>query len=147
TLFFQPTNFKPGMVQQWNANVEREIPGNIVLTVGYAGAKGDHILVAGNNVNTKSGALACSVGVIGCNPDGTPYSPGFAVNNAVLEFGDLGNTTYNSLQVKAETKTPKYGLYALISYTYSHTYDNGLSDGLGSLLSAPYFPLPNWNKL
>jgi hypothetical protein len=146
TLFYQPTNFKPGMVQQWNANVEREIPGNIVLTVGYAGAKGDHILVAGNNLN-QAGPTNCGVGVIGCNADGTPYSPGFAVGNAVLEFGDVGNTTYNSLQIKAETKTPKYGLYALISYTYSHTYDNGLSDGLGSLLSAPYFPLPNWNKL
>jgi hypothetical protein len=51
------------------------------------------------------------------------------------------------LQIKAETKTPKYGLYALIGYTYSHTYDNGLSDGLGSLLSAVYFPLPNWENL
>jgi hypothetical protein len=68
-------------------------------------------------------------------------------SNAVLEFGDIGRTTYNSLQIKAETKTPRYGLYALISYTYSHTYDNGLSDGLGSLLSAPFFPLPNWQSL
>jgi len=49
--------------------------------------------------------------------------------------------------VKAETRTSKNGLYALIAYTYSHTNDNGLSDGLGSLLSAPYFPLPNWPKL
>jgi hypothetical protein len=67
--------------------------------------------------------------------------------NAVLLFGDLGQTTYNSLQIKAETKTLRYGLYALFSYTYSRTHDNGLSDGLGSLLSAPYFPLPNWQKL
>ena len=67
--------------------------------------------------------------------------------NAVLLFGDVGQTTYNSLQIKAETKTPRYGLYALISYTYSRTYDNGLSDGLGSELSAPYFPLPNWQNL
>jgi hypothetical protein len=59
----------------------------------------------------------------------------------------VGTTHYNSLQIKAETKTPKYGLYALVAYTYSHTYDNGLSDGLGSELSAPYFPLPNWQNL
>jgi len=51
------------------------------------------------------------------------------------------------LQVKAETKSSRYGVYALVSYTYSHTYDNGLSDGLGSELSAPYFPLPNWQTL
>ncbi len=54
---------------------------------------------------------------------------------------------YNSFQVKAETKTAKNGLYALLAYTYSKTYDNGLSDGLGSELSAPYFGLPNWQKL
>jgi hypothetical protein len=67
--------------------------------------------------------------------------------NAILEFGDLGKTSYDSLQIKAETKTARYGLYALVAYTYSHTHDNGLSDGLGSLLSAPYFPLPNWQTL
>jgi hypothetical protein len=67
--------------------------------------------------------------------------------NAILEIGDLGNSSYNSLQIKAETKTPKHGLYALVAYTYSKTYDDGLSDGLGSELSAPYFPLPNWQNL
>jgi len=146
TLFYQPRNFKMGKVQQFNVNVERQLPGNVVLTVGYAGARGNHILVAGNDINT-AGPTNCAVGVIGCNPNGTPYIPPFAVSNAVLVFGDYGKTTYNSLQIKAETKTPKYGLYALIGYTYSHTYDNGLSDGLGSLISAPYFPLPNWNNL
>jgi hypothetical protein len=146
TLFYQPRNFKMGKVQQFNVNVERQLPGNVVLTVGYAGARGNHVLVAGNDINT-AGPTNCAVGVIGCNPNGTPYVPPFAVTNTILVFGDYGKTTYNSLQIKAETKTPKYGLYALIGYTYSHTYDNGLSDGLGSLLSAPYFPLPNWNNL
>jgi hypothetical protein len=146
TLFFQPRNFKLAKVQQFNVNVERQIPGNVVLTVGYAGSRGNHILVAGNDLNTF-GPSNCSAGTIGCNPDGTPFSPGFAVRNHILGFVDYGKTSYDSLQVKAETKASKYGLYALIGYTYSHTYDNGLSDGLGSLLSAPYFPLPNWNKL
>jgi Carboxypeptidase regulatory-like domain len=148
TLFYQPRNFKIGKVQQFNVNVEHQIPGNVVLTVGYAGARGNHILVAGNNLNTF-GPTNCGSGVIGCNADGTPYVPPFAPpnGNAVLVFGDYGKTTYDSLQIKAETKTAKYGLYALVGYTYSHTYDNGLSDGLGSLLSAPYFPLPNWEKL
>lgn len=74
-----------------------------------------------------------------------PYNlPNF---NTVYIMRDYGKTTYNSLQIKAETKSTKYGLYALVGYTYSKTYDNGLSDGLGSVLSAPYFPLPNWEKL
>src|SRR5882672_3427235 len=147
TLFFQPRNFKLGKVQQFNVNVERQLPGNVVLTVGYAGSRGDHVLVAGNNLNTSSGQLNRSTGTIGCNPDGTPFSPGFAVGNSILGFVDYGKTTYDSLQIKAETKASRYGLYALIGYTYSHAYDNGLSDGLGSLLSAVYFPLPNWQNL
>jgi hypothetical protein len=161
TFYTQPTNFKIGKVQQFNVNVERQLPGNVVLTVGYAGSRGNHILVAGNNVNLVNfvtpftgpfGPAACGTVpgyTLGCEPGGgavpAPY-PNFPFSTILL-FGDVGKTTYDSLQIKAETKTPKYGLYALIGYTYSHTYDNGLSDGLGSLLSAPYFPLPNWNKL
>jgi hypothetical protein len=151
TYFYQPRDFRSGQVVQYNANVERQLPGNIVLTVGYAGSRGNHILVAGNAIDTN-GPGACVAGgsyTLGCAPGGAPFvSPYTPPNsNAILEFGDLGKTTYNSLQIKAETKTPRYGLYALVAYTYSHTYDNGLSDGLGSLLSAPYFPLPNWQNL
>jgi len=35
----------------------------------------------------------------------------------------------------------------LIGYTYSHTLRQWPVDGLGSLLSAVYFPLPNWQNL
>jgi len=149
TFFTQPRDFHLGMVQQFNANVERQVPGNIVLTVGYAGSRGRHILVAGNDLNTGSPSACGTVSgyTLGCLANGAPFVPPYGVGNKILIFGDLGKTTYNSLQIKAETKTPKYGLYALFGYTFSHTYDNGLSDGLGSLLSGPYFPLPNWQNL
>jgi hypothetical protein len=150
TLFYQPQDFRPGQVLQYNANVERQLPGNIVLTIGYAGSHGNHILLSGNDLNT-SGPSACGTSgyTLGCAAGGAAYvSPFNPPNfNAILEFGDLGKTTYNSLQIKAETKSSRNGLYALVAYTYSHTYDNGLTDGLGSELSAPYFPLPNWQKL
>ena len=151
SFYTQPTDFKLGRVQQFNVNVERQLVGNLVLTAGYAGSRGTHILVAGNNLNTNSPSACGTVSgyTLGCLAGGAPYiypysPPNF---NAVLLFGDVGKTNYDSLQIKAETKTPKYGLYALLSYTYSKTYDNGLSDGLGSELSAPYFPLPNWQNL
>jgi len=151
SFYSQPTNFKLGRVQQFNANIERQLLGNLVLTAGYAGSRGTHILVIGNNLNTNSPSACGTVSgyTIGCQAGGAPYSypyspPNF---NAILQFGDVGKTNYDSLQIKAETKTPKGGLYALVAYTYSKTYDNGLSDGLGSELSAPYFPLPNWQNL
>jgi hypothetical protein len=151
TYNYQPTNFQPGRVHQYNANVERELPGNVLLTAGYAGSVGGHILVIGNDLNTSSpsGCGTIKGYTLGCLPSGAAYvypynPPNF---NAILLMGDVGKTHYNSMQLKAETKTPKYGLYALVAYTYSRTYDNGLSDGLGSELSAPYFPLPNWENL
>jgi hypothetical protein len=149
TFNAENTNFQPGQVQQFNANVERQLPGQVVLTAGYAGARGHHLLIFGNDLNTSSPA-ACVAGgsyTLGCLPNGAPYFPPYNLPNTVLGILDDGDTKYDSLQIKAETKTPRYGLYALIGYTYSKTYDNGLSDGLGSVLSAPYFPLPNWQKL
>jgi len=148
SFYTQPTDYKLGRVRQYNFNVEQQLLGNVLLTMGYAGSRSNHILVAGNNLNTASpNACVGNPGyTIGCLPGGQPYIPPYSTFSTISLFGDVGNTNYDSLQVKAETKTSK-GLYALIAYSYSHTSDNGLSDGLGSLLSAPYFPLPNWRKL
>jgi hypothetical protein len=158
TFYTEPTNLKLGRVQQFNVNIERELVNNLLFTVGYAGSRGSHILVAGNDLNvTSPGDCGTGMGnTIGCLPGGGFYCPPYATDaaagycgggNAISLFGDVGTTNYDSLQVKAETKGSKYGLYALIAYTYSKTLDNGLSDGLGSELSAPYFPLPNWQHL
>jgi hypothetical protein len=150
---YQPRDFQQGRVRQYNVNVERQLPGNVLLTAGYAGSVGGHVLVYGNDLNTQSPSACGTVSgyTLGCLPNGQPYVPPYESNtpadNIIFLFGDVGKTHYNSLQIKAETKTPKYGLYALFAYTYSRTYDNGLSDGLGSVLSAPYFPLPNWENL
>ncbi|HEX4309612.1 MAG TPA: carboxypeptidase-like regulatory domain-containing protein [Acidobacteriaceae bacterium] len=151
TFVYQPTNFQPGRVRQYNVNIERQLPGSVVLTAGYAGSTGGHLLVIGNDLNTSSpsGCGTISGYTLGCLSNGSPYLyPYTPANfNAILLYGDVGTTHYNSLQIKAETKNPSHGLYTLLAYTYSHTYDNGLSDGLGSELSAPYFPLPNWQNL
>jgi hypothetical protein len=153
SFYTEPTNLKLGRVQQFNVNIQTALPGNLVFTEGYAGSRGSHILVAGNNLNT-SGPSGCVTGgsyTIGCLPGGAPYSAPYGATdpggNAILLFGDVGKTNYDSLQVKLETKTPKHGLYALFAYTWSHTFDNGLTDGLGSEVSAPFFPLPNWQHL
>jgi len=161
TIYGTPDNFKLGRVFQFNANVERQIPGDIVLTVGYAGSRSSHILVSTNNnlnVNTPN---ACAGSPVladqvpgytrGCGSGGTFLNPpaqfGAFPFSLIFAIADQGQAHYNSLQVKAETKSARHGLYALISYTYSRSFDNGFPDGLGSNLGATYFPLPNSNKL
>jgi len=45
TIQSQNRNFKQGIIQQFNLSVERQIPGNVVLTVGYGGSRSAHVLV------------------------------------------------------------------------------------------------------
>lgn len=155
TILSQNTNFKWGTVQQFNVNVEHQLPGEVVLTVGYAGSRGTHILAYGNNINVTT-PNACAGGpapvagyTLGCGPGGQyvgiPYSA-FPFST-IANITDTGRTNYDGLQIKAETKSSKYGVYALIGYTYSRTHDNGLTDGLGTGIGATYFPLPGWSKL
>ena len=69
SFVYMPTNIKHGMVQQWNVNVEHQLPGNLVLTAGYAGSHGSHILVTGNNLTTGSPSACGTVQnyTLGCN--------------------------------------------------------------------------------
>ena len=147
TIQSQNLNFKQGRVQQINLNIERQIPGNIVLTAGYAGSRSSHILVDGLNLNVTSpsacpgGAHATPGYTFGCGYTPTPSPFGTIANQ-----NDDGQATYNSFQVKAETKSTRHGIYALIGYTYSHTYDSGMADGLGTFPGATYWPLPGTHK-
>jgi hypothetical protein len=151
TLLSENVNFKLGRVQQFNVDVEHQLPGDIVLTIGYAGSRSSHILIDGNNYNVASpGACGTVKGyTLGCGPGGSAFGVPFAdfpFSTVSAQF-DAGRAHYNSLQVKAETKSAKYGIYALLGYTYARAYDNGFTDGLGTPLGATYFPLPNWDKL
>ena len=146
----QDTNFKQGRVQQFNINVEQQLPGSIVLTTGYAGSRSSHILVFGNNINVNSPSACGTAGyTLGCGPGGAAFGvpyPAFAFST-IDNIYDAGIAHYNSLQIKAETKSARHGIYALVGYTYSRSYDTGFTDGLGSIIGATYFPLPNWQKL
>jgi Carboxypeptidase regulatory-like domain len=151
TILSQDLDFKHGRVQQFNVDIEQQIPGNIVLTAGYAGSRDSHLLVYGNNLNvtTPSACGTVSGYTLGCGAGGAfvglPY-PDFPYSTIANIF-DSGRAHYNSLQIKAETRSDRSGLYALIGYTYSQAYDNGFTDGLGSSIGAPYFPLPGWQTL
>src|SRR5580658_5984294 len=152
TIQSENPNFKQAVIQQFNLNVERQLPGNLVLTVGYAGSRSAHILVSQLNENLSS-PNACPGGFdytpgstynVGCN---FPYFPYAEPYQAVDTNNSIGAARYDSLQVKAETKSARHGLYALIGYTYSRNFDSGLTDGLGTNPGAMYYPLPGFNKL
>jgi hypothetical protein len=150
TIQAQNLNFKQGRVQQYNVNIERQLPGQVLLTAGYAGSRSSHLLIDGNNLNVTTPTACGSVSgyTLGCGAGGAfvgiPYTA-FPFST-ISDTSDQGRAHYDSLQIKAETKS-SHGLYALLGYTYSRAHDNGLTDGLGSLIGATYYPLPNWQSL
>jgi Carboxypeptidase regulatory-like domain len=156
TIQAENLNFKQGIIQQFNLNVERQLPGNVVLTVGYGGSRSAHILVSqlNENLNQPSAcpgeANAVPGYTLGCGLGDFPYAanqPGGGYYQAVDTNNSIGAARYDSLQVKAETKSARHGLYALIGYTYSRNFDSGLTDGLGTNPGALYYPLPGTAKL
>jgi hypothetical protein len=152
TSLSQNSNFKQGMVQQFNLNIERQLPGNIVLTAGYAGTRSTHILFYGLNLNV-SAPLAC-VGsgspdqtpgyTLGCGPGGAYFPAPYSQNpDAVIDnITDGAKARYDGLLIRAETKSARHGLYALLSYTWSRTFDSGMADGDGTTPGAQFWPLP-----
>jgi len=152
TIQTQPLNFKQGMVQQFNLNVEHQLPGEVVLTMGYAGARSTHILNDGLNQNVGA-PTACAGGpnatpgyTLGCGSGGAYFPAPYGEFTSIDNNSDNGRARYDSLQIKAE-KNARHGLYALLSYTYSRAFDSGFPDGLGTLPGAMYWPLPGANKL
>jgi len=157
TSLSQNSNFKQGMVQQFNLNIERQIPGNVVLTAGYAGTRSTHILFYGLNMNVNA-PYACAGSpepadvipgyTLGCGPGGqwfnAPYQGNQFIN--ISNITDGARARYDSLQIKAETKSVRHGLYALLSYTWSRTFDSGMDDGDGTTPGAQYWPLPNTQR-
>ena len=156
TIQSQNRDFRQAIVQQFNLNVERQLPGNVVLTVGYAGSRGAHILVSQLNENLNEPS-ACPGGsnftpgyTLGCGFGTFPYTvnqPGGGFFQSVDTNYSIGAARYDSLQVKAETKSTQHGLYALLGYTYSRNFDSGLTDGLATNPGALYYPLPGFAKL
>jgi len=149
TIQSQNLNFKQGIVQQFNLNIEHQV-GNVVLTAGYAGSRSAHILVSQVDENIASplacqgnGASTVAGYTLGCGILNFPYTPFQFINNN----NSIGAARYDSLQIKAETKSARHGLYALIGYTYARNFDSGMPDGLGTTVGAVYWPLPGSQKL
>jgi len=139
-------NFRQGLVQQFNLNVERQLPGNVVLTAGYAGTRSSRILIGQSNENLSSPTACGSVAgyTVGCGFPTYPYAAPF---QSVVANNSVGRARYDSFQAKGETKSTRHGLYALLSYTWSRTFDSGMPDGLGTNPGALYYPLPGYSKL
>jgi hypothetical protein len=149
---FVDQNRKAAYMQQYSLDIQRELPGNIALTVGYVGSRGTSLQLGGiNNGGINLNQLApqfmsrTDLQTRVPNPFfGTPAGVGIlssaTVTRAQLlrpfpQFGDVimlgasgGNSFYNSLTVKAQKRLSK-GFSLLAAYTFSKLLDNITGNG------------------
>ena len=132
-------------VQVWNLSLQREIVGNTAITIGYAGARGEHLLRS-NDVNTATPITAS---------DGQPFFPmgGTRMNSAwttiELKSSD-GDSWYRALILEARRRWSN-GFMFQSSYTWAKSEDTTqastfFSDATNGTTSAfPEF-IPDYNK-
>jgi hypothetical protein len=121
----------------YNLNIQRALPSNMILQIGYVGSLGRKLIRAYEaDQITPAGHAACLANPAciqnrsitsalfpqyftqpGVNSAGNPYY--YTVGRQHTD----GSSNYNSLQVQL-TKQTSHGLYFTLAYTYSHALDN-----------------------
>lgn len=118
-----PKNNQP-YVSQWSLDVQRRLPGDIVLSVGYVGNKGTHI---DQTVELNAPAPSILPNPGGRRPIPTfidgPGGPSRPLNRLRWLTSD-GNSWYHALQVNAQKRFSK-GLQMNVAYTYSKAEGEG----------------------
>jgi Carboxypeptidase regulatory-like domain len=147
--FLAPGYGRPGMVQNWDVEVEHQFTTDLILSVAYVGNHGTHLrssLAQINNLNPQFFAMGNTLNTHVTDP-GSPVAPPFSqfvslytangntgdtVAQALRPFPqyqsintdccleNLGQSTYNALLMKLERRFHN-GLNVLASYTYSKT--------------------------
>jgi hypothetical protein len=155
--FFEPMlinnvnpNFTSPYSMNYNLNIERELPGSMILQAGFVGAQGRHLeLDYEGNPITPAGTAACAASSA-CianrlfqqvvYPTHTEYVPGNVIASAGTE-ATLGVSHYNSLQVSLN-KHLGHGLLFQAAYTWGHSTDDTSSydsdGGWGARVPNPY---------
>ncbi len=132
-------NYSVPYVYNFNLNVERELPSNIVLQVGYVGSIGRHLVISyeGDPI-TAAGHAACVADTTGCATDISTHlnypqyasQPAFNPQNGLPYYlsvgtqGTIGSSNYHSAQITV-TKQPTHGLLFSLAYTFSKSLDDG----------------------
>ncbi len=109
-------NYRLGLVQVYNADIQRTLPSGIVLNVGYNGSKGSDLDVTRAPNHTASAVT-------------TPNAVSFRYEDSIAA------SHFNALTVNAR-KRLQSGISLQATYQYAHSIDNASSFGGGSNASS-----------
>ncbi len=128
-------------MQQWHLGFEREMPGDSVFALTYAGSKGTKLYtffngnqaaptdISGAPTAPRRPVFASKVGFGPCAPS-TPDNCSPVFDTGIDWFRSSGSSSYNSLQARFEKRFRK-GLQFEASYTWAHSIDNASNANLG----------------
>lgn len=130
-------NLRDSYIQQWNFNIQKKLPGNVLIDAGYVGSKGTRLIVTFEDLNRP-------IQVVDPRTPGLPSlnarRPNQAYQRNVRSDKSIGNSIYHALQFKIERRSNK-GLTILSAYTWSKSIsgpsDIGGQVGGGSFIGAP----------
>jgi len=155
-LFLESKVDRPGTIQNWTLDVQRQLPFQTIVDVSYVGAHGDHLQAfmhdpnQGNPANMSRGAclqvqVSNQAGNAACTGQSVVAAPyaGFtgSVSQALRPFPQYGTVTvdsatmddpfgdytYDALQAQV-TKRTSAGLTVLASYSWSKNITNADSE-------------------
>lgn len=109
-------------VMQYNAGIQRELPGAIIIDVSYVGSRGVH-LPLGLPTNVVPLERAEAVGFAN-SPAATQAARQFPVLGSFGSIYNAGSSTYNSLQIKSQRQFSRDFAF-LTTYTFSKSIDDG----------------------
>ena len=116
--------------QNFNATLERELPGSAILSLAYVGALGRKLIITRElNPGINQAGCAADPACVGDSvnqnvdfPNNFPY-PGDTFGS-IGNIQTTGNSNYNAFQTTLD-KRLSHGLQARVVYTWSHTMDDG----------------------
>jgi hypothetical protein len=109
-------NFRVGYVQAWNASVQQDLPGSLVMTATYSGTKGSHLMQEYlPNTYPFGGANTCPT----C-PSGFVY------------LSSNGDSTREAGQIQLRRRL-RNGLTSTLQYTYARALDDASAFSSASL--------------
>jgi hypothetical protein len=118
----QDWNPETPVYDQWNLDLEYQLPGQILITPAYVGTKGTHLQVLRdlNQIPTPQPTYDPTLAPY-CEPAG--FSAGNCKFGTFTSIQNEGSSTYHAFQLKAEKRT-SHGLYFLSAYTYSKSIND-----------------------
>jgi outer membrane receptor protein involved in Fe transport len=119
----QPATNPTQYLQSWNLTLERELGGNTVLEVAYAGSKGTHL--------PRQYVLNQQPLIIGVKAGPRPIP----VFSSINTFADLSNSIYNSGTVTLRRRLPRQ-IFFRGTYVYAKSID--ASSNTGGVVAADY---------